>query len=280
MKNSSVVKKCISLLIAALFVFSVFTLSANAKEGQAVSVFIEGRKYSGTSILKNSVTYVGIREFSSFMGAKYINWDSPKKTAVVKTDNLEITSKYNSNYIIANERYLWASSGIIIISGTMYVPLRTLAKAFNYSVVWKDKEFAAYLMKSKNGFVSGKDFYDEDEVYWLSRIISAEAGIEPFTGKIAVGTVVLNRVKSPLYPDTIYDVIFDRKYGVQFTPAGNGTVYNKPDTDSIIAAKLCLDGASISDKGLFFVNEAIAESSWVSDNRKFITAIGNHNFYA
>lgn len=263
-----------------LMLLPVFRMGVSADEGQAVNVYIDGQKYTGTAMLRNSVTYVGIREFSTAMGNVSVEWDDGTKTATVKSDNLSISSKNSGSYIIANERYLWAQSGIFIISGTMYVPLRTIAKAFNADVSWSSKEFSAYVVRKPGTIASGKNYYNADDVYWLSRIISAEAGVEPFYGKVAVGTVVLNRVKSSQYPNTIYGVIFDRKFGVQFTPAANGTVYNEPDTDSIIAAKLCLDGASISEKVLFFVNDAIAESSWVRDNRSYVTTIGSHNFYA
>ena len=57
--------------------------------------------------------------------------------------------------------------------------------------------------------------YSENDLYWLSRIIEAEASGESFSGKIAVGNCVLNRVKSSEFPNTIYDVIFDKNHGVQ-----------------------------------------------------------------
>ena len=57
-----------------------------------------------------------------------------------------------------------------------------------------------------------------------------------------MGNVVLNRVASKQFPNTIYDVIFDTKYAVQFEPTANGTVYNTPSKDSISAAKRVLAG--------------------------------------
>ncbi|MBQ2468213.1 MAG: cell wall hydrolase, partial [Clostridia bacterium] len=114
----------------------------------------------------------------------------------------------------------------------------------------------------------------------LSRIISAEAEGEPLEGKLAVGTVILNRVASPDYPDTIYGVIFDRQNGVQFTPAGSGTVYCDPGPDSVRAAKMCLEGYRTSGDILFFMNESIAESFWIKNNRAFAFSIGKHDFYA
>jgi len=246
---------------------------------RSVRVTVNGERYGGRAFIVGSVTYVGFREFSMFMGAAEVTWNSQKKTAAARSDRLSVSAKSNDLYITANGRYLWASSKVMIKNGTMFVPLRTIAKAFGCSVSWNAGEFAAYL-NGGGPITQGSSFYNSDSVYWLSRIIHAEAAGESLLGKVAVGSVVLNRVRSKEYPNTIYGVIFDRKNGVQFTPAANGAVYCTPSEESIIAAKLCLDGATISDKALFFLNEKIAESSWVSDNRKFLIAVGNHKFYA
>ena len=254
----------------------IYQRSANEKP---VTVYINNSKYQGRAFISKSVTYVGIREFSMAMGASSVSWNSATKTATLTSDSLSVSAKNHDLYIIANDRYLWAQSGIIIKSGTMYVPLRTLAKAFGCSVSWDQYSFSAYV-SGKGSLQSGSEYYNSDDLYWLSRIIHAEAKGEPLLGKVAVGTVVLNRVRSSLFPNSIYNVIFDKKNGIQFTPTANGTIYNNPSAESIIAAKICLDGGSISEKALFFVNEALAQSSWVSDNRQFIVAVGNHKFYA
>ena len=67
--------------------------------------------------------------------------------------------------------------------------------------------------------------YDAGELYWLSRIICAESGAESMSGQIAVGNVILNRVRSGSFPNTVEGVIFDRKDAVQFEPVSNGRVY-------------------------------------------------------
>ena len=247
-----------------------------------VTVLIDTDRYPGTTMLVNSVTYVGIREYAMYMGAHSVSWNSDAKTATVISDNLNIKARYGSQYIEANGRYLWAGSGILIQKGTMYVPVRVIAKAFGSSVDWDGGSFSALVSRPSGtpAIASGDSFYDSDDVYWLSRIIHAEAVGEPLSGKIAVGSVVLNRDRSSQYPNNIYSVIFDRNYGVQFTPAANGTIYCEPSQESIIAAKLCLDGASISDRVLFFMNEAIAESNWIANNRPYVMTVGNHKFYA
>lgn len=274
-------KKVISILTALLLILpGILTIGTQAAGGQAIPISIDGKEYKGSSFLRNSVTYVGLREFSTVMGASYVIWDAESKTAAVKSDKLSISSRNGDTYIVANDRYLWAATGVIIISDVMYVPIRTIAKAFNCDVEWNSSSRSVSVSRKNGTLTFGKYFYDTNDLYWLARIISAEAGVEPFYGKVAVGTVVLNRCKSTQYPNTVKDVVFDTKFGVQFTPAANGTVYNYPDDDSIIAAKLCLDGASVSDSVLFFVNDAIAESSWVRDNRQYVTTIGSHNFYS
>ena len=159
------------------------------------------------------------------------------------------------------------------------MPVRPLAAFFGYSVRWVKGARVALLTR---GEPSGSEDagYSDDEVYWLSRIISAEAEGEPLEGKLAVGTVIMNRVASPDYPDTIYSVIFDRTNGVQFTPAGNGSIYCEPGEDSVRAAKMCLEGYRTRDDILFFMNESIAESLWIKNNCTFAVSIGKHDFYA
>ena len=136
-----------------------------------------------------------------------------------------------------------------------------------------------YITRGSGGILSGDRFYRSDEVYWLSRIIYAESGAEPFKGKVAVGNVILNRVKHSYFPNTIYGVIFDKKNGVQFSPTANGTIYRTPNSQSIIAAKICLEGYTVNASILYFVNASLVPNSWVVRNRPLYAKIGNHSFY-
>ena len=122
--------------------------------------------------------------------------------------------------------------------------------------------------------------YDENDVYWLARIIEAEAGGESGEGKLAVANVVLNRVASNSYPDTIYDVIFDTKYGTQFEPTSNGAIYNTPSEESIEAAKRALSGENNIGGALYFYNPSLVDAVWIRTNCTYIQTIGCHNFYA
>ena len=111
----------------------------------------------------------------------------------------------------------------------------------------------------------------------LSRIIYAESGNQSLDGKIAVGNVVLNRVASPRFPNTVYEVIFQRN---QFTPAMTGSINRTPSAESVIAAKLCLDGANTAGDALYFVNPNMSPYSWASRNRPYVATIGAHAFFA
>ena len=69
------------------------------------------------------------------------------------------------------------------------------------------------------------------------------------------------------------------KHGVQFEPVINGTIYNKPSRDSVIAAKYTLSGVNAAHESLYFLNPAIASNTWIPEKRRLCTIIGNHWFY-
>jgi N-acetylmuramoyl-L-alanine amidase len=117
------------------------------------------------------------------------------------------------------------------------------------------------------------------ELYWLAHIISAESQGESLTGQIAVGNVVLNRVSSDEFPNTIPAVIFDLTDGVQFEPVSNGTVYDTPTAQSVEAALLALDGETPVGGALYFYAPALSKGVWINANRTYLTTIGCHRFY-
>lgn len=227
----------------------------------------------------NSITYVPLRNFCNLLDECSFSWNGLTATATVKTDHLTLTVQNNSLYIIANGHYFYTVGKVMNLGGHMYVPIRPLARAFAEELTWNAGARCVELKTGTGVRAVAQASYDADEVYWLSRIISAEAKGEPLTGQIAVGNVVLNRVRSSAYPNTIYGVIFDRKHGTQFSPVSFGTIYNKPTESAVIAAKICLEGYSLSDSILFFMNPRIATNNWIVRNRPFAFRIGNHDFY-
>ena len=245
-----------------------------------VSVYYGGRRIlADESAIIDSVTYVPLRAFSEQMGAESIEWNASSCTATVKKNGIEILVTDRASYIEAAGRILYTPTGIKNISDRLFVPIRPLAAALSRNIEWDGESRSVIVSESSQVFATAKQFYNDTDLYWLSRIISAEARGEPFLGKIAVGNVVLNRKASASYPNTVYGVIFDRKHGTQFSPVSYGTIYNTPTYESIIAAKICLEGYSLSDEILFFVNPKYATSNWISNNRPFAFKIGSHWFY-
>ena len=116
------------------------------------------------------------------------------------------------------------------------------------------------------------------DLFWLTQIISAEAKYQPLAGMIGVGNVVLNRVESKDFPDTVFDVVFDVSRVVQFEPVSTGGIYAEPDPLSCVAARLCLEGYCTVEDSLYFVNPSKG-SDWFDKALEKVTSIGQHNFY-
>jgi len=109
--------------------------------------------------------------------------------------------------------------------------------------------------------------------------LKQKQGGEPYEGKLAVANCIINRKRNKDFPDTIKGVIFDRNWGVQYTPVANGTIYNNPSGDSIKAATAALEGTNNIGESLYFLNPRKATNNWIIKNRRFYRTIKNHDFY-
>ncbi|MNP59576.1 Spore cortex-lytic enzyme precursor [compost metagenome] len=112
----------------------------------------------------------------------------------------------------------------------------------------------------------------------LRKIVMAEAEGEPYEGKIAVANVVLNRLRSANFPNTIYKVIY-QKY--QFSPVANGRFDRiTPNQDTIHAVNEALNGRKeVSDDTYYFLSLQLADDLTVHRTRSASVTIGNHSFY-
>lgn len=194
-------------------------------------------------------------------------------------DTLSLTARVGDWYVQANGRYFYVEDGIQEANGQLLLPIRTLARVLNLSVSYDGEHQVVYLSsKANTGYVvDGVDHYNEDDLYWLSRVIHAESGNQSMEGQIAVGNVVMNRVRSKLFPDTIHDVLAQKN---QFSTYRSGSLQRKvPGEDSVIAAKLVLDGAEVVPTALFF-NTKNLKNSYAARTRDYVCTIGNHAFYA
>ncbi len=121
---------------------------------------------------------------------------------------------------------------------------------------------------------SGSSSTYSNEVALLARLISAEARGEPYEGQVAVGAVVLNRIKHPSFPNTMSGVIYQSN---AFTCVYDGQ-FDQPVADSAYrAARDALNGWDPSGGAIYYFNPATATSSWIW-SRPLITVIGKHRF--
>ena len=108
----------------------------------------------------------------------------------------------------------------------------------------------------------------------LARVISAEARGEPYSGQVAVGAVILNRVEHPSFPNTIAGVVYQPG---AFTCMVDGQ-FNEPVAESAVrAAQEALNGSDPSGGAIYYFNPNTATSAWIW-SRPLIKVIGNHRF--
>lgn len=249
----------------------------NASSYQRFDVTIGGVTLSVRGFRANGIDYIPFRAAANALGANY-SYSASSKTAVMTASGLTLRATAGCYVSYANERTLFEISPTVLMNdGRLYIPASIFAKSVGMKASFSGS--ALVISGRFSPILSADKYYREDEVYWLSRIISAESSGEPLVGQIAVGNVVLNRRNSPEYPNTIYGVIFDRKYGVQFSPILNGTIYQSPTYNSVLAAKICLEGYDLSDGALFFLEPRLSTSSWIPQNRPYLFTVGRHDFY-
>ena len=126
----------------------------------------------------------------------------------------------------------------------------------------------------KIGLPTGETSSYNNNVNLLARLINGEARGESYTGQVAVGAVVLNRVRSSSFPNTISGVIYQPG---AFTAVSDGQI-NKPVVQSCVnAARDAMNGWDPSGGALYYYNPAVATSSWIW-SRPVVARIGNHVF--
>lgn len=133
---------------------------------------------------------------------------------------------------------------------------------------------AAMGLKLSGGSAPASAGTTTNEVYLLARLISGEGRGEPYKGQVAIGAVVMNRVRSAQFPNTIAGVIYQRG---AFDAVSDGQVNLAPTESSVRAARDALNGWDPTGGCLFYYNPATATSRWML-SRPVKLRIGNHSF--
>ena len=270
--------------LAAVFFLGSVPLRAAAPEttrpfpAAELAVLADGAIYPGEVRLTDGAAWVSLREFARFAAPEAaVKWHPESGSATVRTETLALTAADGARILEANGRLLWCPDRLYIDRSVLYVPLRQIGTAFGFDCTYDETLPAARLTRTKAAVPPPAA--NEDDLLWLSRIIEAEAGAEPFEGKLAVGAVILNRVDSDEFPNTVRDVIFDSRYGVQFTPAENGSVWNEAGEDSVRAARVTFDNPRLWEDIEYFLNPDLSSNFWIPRSRAYAFTIGRHEFY-
>lgn len=120
----------------------------------------------------------------------------------------------------------------------------------------------------------GLNGFSSSEVYLLARTIYAEGRGEPYVGQVAIGAVVLNRVRNSAFPNTISGVVYQKH---AFTAVSDGQINLTPNDTAMKAARDAINGWDPSGGAIYYYNPAIATSSWIF-TRTTVTVIGKHVF--
>ena len=223
------------------------------------------------------VSYVALAPMAQALDpTAQVSWDSGSGTVTVTTGALSLTAKVGQLYLEANGRYLYLPEGVQLVQSSVMVPRWAVAEAFDAALGWDAAAGVATVTRGSGAIQPGDSYYNQEDLFWLSRIIDAESGNQPLEGKMAVAIVVMNRVASPIYPDTVEEVLAQKN---QFsTYRSGGLAENSPNASSVIAAKLVLDGGVVEEvaEALYFDSSS---SSWAARNRECIAVIGGHRFY-
>ena len=195
------------VLLAFMLLASVLSFSVSGKEIErndlnyfisvkdknvwnyhGVELYLGDKYISEKAYLIQDTTYIPLRAVSTLAGAG-VAFDDKSRTAYITMQGFSMTVSEGAYIIMANERPIMSYAPAVILSDNrMYVPVRSIAKALSLNVEWKPSR-QVVLSGAVKPLVHADRYYNTDDVYWLSRIISAESRGEMLLGQVAVGNV-------------------------------------------------------------------------------------------
>ncbi len=250
----------IKILVLTLFACMMLAGMSFASE-ILVSVNDQLLNHDDMVIYESGTAYGLVSEFTGRMGVE-VKWLQTAKMAVLNINDNYVSFQMDSNIMLVNNEIFEMHGNAFMRDGRLYVPLDTLLDKLGATYAWDETLLLAKITGEKLAVdpaeVRKTNFTSED-VLWLARIINAETRGGSLDKKIAVANVVLNRVASPRFPNSIYEVIYQRG---QFPPAyKSGFATSEPTELSVIAAKRALMGVFTAKNCLFFNNRPFTSKS-------------------
>ncbi|HEY8450345.1 MAG TPA: cell wall hydrolase [Bacillota bacterium] len=249
--------------------------------------------------LRNGRVFVPLRGLFEHLGAT-VSYDSTSGTIRISRGPTVVALNPETGLVERNGEKLLTDVPAFVENERTFVPVRFVVEALGERVEWLSERQVVRVWSShargrrplaeagatqgaKPGEGGGDQAqaapvarvpFSEEEFELLARVINAEAYGEPFEGQVAVGSVIINRVLDPNFPDTIKEVIFQPN---QFKVVENGQVDRPVSETAYRAARSALYGSDPSGGALYFYNPATSQSDFFS--RLTVTArIGDHVF--
>jgi N-acetylmuramoyl-L-alanine amidase len=269
------------IFIAVLIILlpATCTRASGLSEQLFITVKINGQPIyvDSAPYLKNNRTFVPVR-FVAEAFSMEVEWIQDEKKTILKDETKTIEMQLNSNKLIVNGEEITMDATVEGVDGRTMVPIRYFAELMGFAIEWDDATCSVELFKDDVVIPEScllKRQYTDEDLTWLARLVHVEGHYLGLEAKVAIANVVLNRVKSPHFPNTIYDVIFDKRYSKQFPPAHKkGFPDLVPDKCCVIAAKMALEGVNNADKCLYF-----NDGPFPGKKKDLYTIIEGEHFY-
>lgn len=237
-----------------------FKLSKSLILGLALSII------SATSV--NAATYKVVSGDSLYTIGKLFNTTS---SSLIQSNNLNSATIYAGQTLnVPGAQYIVKTGDTLYLIAKKYgISIYNLRAANNY---WSDYIYPNQVLTIPNYVASNNSAnqtftsvipYTESDLDLLARLINAEAQGEPYKAKVAVGAVVVNRVKSSDWPNSIRDVIYQKINGYyQFSPVLNGWINNPATAETRQAAIDALKGIDPTNGAQFYFDDS-TKNTWL-----------------
>ena len=278
------IRKAICLVLVLLSLLSINTLAAPAQvEGYTIPVDITINDHFIKTIQKpfieNNNVYVPLRSFADAISAEVV-WNHEEQCATML--------KYHFTFNFYAETGICVFNGVedpagapIVYNDTLFIPMDFVCYWLGYGIT-RNSFYYIYEIFAPDIVVpeTCKDYsYTKNDLLWLAKITHTECGAEPVRTRIGIANTVVNRVRSPLYPNNIPAAILDTKHGVQYPPAHLAKFNRTPSLSSMVAAKCALNGVELVGNSVAFVHVNAFAKSWAANNMRHYTTLGVVGFF-
>lgn len=253
-------------MLSFLLCFLCFTTITQAQE-KVIEVYVNDQQLSfdrSPPFIKEGTTMVPLRSIAEALSVQ-VDWNEESSAVSLQGSQSVIKLRINQLTAEVNGQKKKLHQAPVIHNDRTYVPVRFISEELHKHVEWEPAQSIIFI----------SDNQKESDIYWLAKLVEAEASGESYQGKVAVAAVILNRTNSTYFPKTIKSVLFEQ---AQFTPVSTKRIFRiTPKEDTIRAVREAMEGADPTLGALYFFNPAKTDNRFLH-SRSVTMTIGNHRF--